>query len=69
MPRWVFNCPLCNCEITYEVIVKDDHSPLTDPFAWLLDKPFLASQGANIDCPNCKNTAIYQRHQMTYRPI
>jgi hypothetical protein len=37
-----------------------------DPFASLGDKPEFPAGGLSLECPNCKVTSPYQRHQLVY---
>jgi predicted RNA-binding Zn-ribbon protein involved in translation (DUF1610 family) len=61
MERWVLNCEKCNVDIAYSEVEK-----VRDPFAAFI-KPEFPNGGLKIDCPNCGETSIYQRHQLVYR--
>ncbi len=67
VPRWVLSCPKCEQEFTHTEIQADYRSPQIDPFSWIVDKPEMTKGGASLECPNCKKTSVYNRHQLTYR--
>ena len=63
MARWVLSCPFCNEEFTYSEIPHE--STLADFF--LPQKPLVPTDGVKLDCPSCKKSTTFFRHQMTYR--
>jgi uncharacterized C2H2 Zn-finger protein len=63
MARWVLDCPRCGKEFTHSK-VEDKGFALGD---WPEPKPEFPDGGQSLDCPNCQNTSLYQRHQLTYR--
>jgi predicted RNA-binding Zn-ribbon protein involved in translation (DUF1610 family) len=67
VPRWVLGCPECGEEFTHSEIDAEYRPPLLDPFSWIADKPELPESGVSLECPNCKKTSVYKRHQLTYR--
>jgi hypothetical protein len=61
MARWVLNCPFCKIEFTHSTIgptVKDYYFPL---------KPIFPIKGLSVECPKCRKTSIFQRHELLYR--
>jgi endogenous inhibitor of DNA gyrase (YacG/DUF329 family) len=66
MARWVLDCPNCNKEFTHTNI-NDRGSALRDPFTSPEAKPEFPDGGLSVVCPNCKNTSVYQRYQLTYQ--
>jgi endogenous inhibitor of DNA gyrase (YacG/DUF329 family) len=54
-------CPECekrfpHSEVTFESGV----------YASLGNKPDFPDGGLSLECPNCKKTSLYQRHQLVY---
>lgn len=66
MARWVLNCPRCKREFVHRDIPAD-FSTVRDPFVGFATKPEFPKGGLTMLCPNCKEAALYQRHQLVYR--
>ena len=64
MARWVFTCRHCRQDFTHSEIPEPYSEP---PWMWFLDKPAIAAEGVEIDCPQCKQKSTYHRHQLTFR--
>ena len=62
MPRWVLRCPSCQQEFTHTQIHRDK---LEDYY--LEPKPDFPQEGQPVQCPNCNSSAVFRRHQLTYR--
>lgn len=66
MPRWVLDCPECQATFTHSEIKVPDG--LTGARRnWFGDKPVFPETGSRVECPNCKKSSVYQRHQLVYR--
>lgn len=68
MARWVLGCPACKNDFTYSQIDSDSESSFQDPFAWLGEKPKFPPAGLKVECPCCKETSVYKRNELVYRP-
>jgi hypothetical protein len=66
MPRWVLECASCKNEFLYSEIYETGNS-LNDSFPLLVTKPELPNGGFSVRCPSCRETNVYQRHQLLYR--
>jgi len=66
MPRWIVYCPKCNYEILHSDVPKDGK---LDPYVGTVQKPELPPEGQELECPNCKTNAVFQRHQLVYRSL
>lgn len=65
MAHWVLECASCKNEFTHSEIVES-HS-LRDPFTLNETKPEFPDGGLSVVCPICKETGVYQRHELLYR--
>jgi endogenous inhibitor of DNA gyrase (YacG/DUF329 family) len=62
MPRWVLYCPICEKEFTHSNIER------RNPEDYYIDpKPEFPAEGLSVECPNCKKSSVYRRHQLVYR--
>lgn len=66
MARWVLDCPQCHEEFTHSEITSSQIT-FSDPFTQPETKPPFPEGGQEIACPNCNQTAVYQRYQLVYR--
>jgi endogenous inhibitor of DNA gyrase (YacG/DUF329 family) len=66
MPQWVLRCPECNANFTHSEIATENQ-PLRDSFAGLAVKPEFPEGGMRLECPNCKKSSVYQRHELVFR--
>jgi endogenous inhibitor of DNA gyrase (YacG/DUF329 family) len=66
MARWTLSCPECNKDFTHSQIVSSETNALRNPFVFE-EKPLFPTGGQSIECPNCKKSSTYQRHQLIYR--
>jgi len=62
MPSWVLVCGSCGLKFTHSPI---NDRVLTDFF--LPAKPQFASGGAEFECPNCKDKAVYKTVDLRYQ--
>ena len=62
MPRWVLTCPECGKEFTHSNIERTSMADF-----YLDPKPQFPSDGSKIECPNCKNSSVYQHFDLAYR--
>jgi endogenous inhibitor of DNA gyrase (YacG/DUF329 family) len=65
MPRWVLYCPRCkkavpHSEVTFRRAREEEG------FAWVGRKPDFPSGGLSLECPHCKETSVYQPHELVY---
>ena len=67
VPRWVVGCPACSQEFTHSEIDPILANSRLDPFARFADKPEIPENGVSLECPNCKEVALYKRYQLVYR--
>ena len=63
MARWALHCPSCDHEFTYSAITHDT----TAGSLWIDAKPEMASTGERLNCPQCKASSLYKRHELVYR--
>jgi hypothetical protein len=61
MASWVLNCK--NCGKNFE------HAKISDTFAnyFIAEKPDFPSGGLELECPNCKQRAMYQRAELMFQ--
>jgi hypothetical protein len=62
MPSWILNCAGRGTKFTHSVIEPrkiEDH--------YLPAKPEFAPEGAELECPGCKQKATYQRSDLRYQ--
>ena len=62
MPNWVVSCSDCGSKIMHSKIEFPDASSY-----FLPSKPEIESGGSELSCPNCGQTAIYQRSDLRYQ--
>jgi predicted RNA-binding Zn-ribbon protein involved in translation (DUF1610 family) len=67
MPQWMLSCSSCQQQFPHSEIPKEKASPLSGPFGFLIEKPLFPEHGLELECPNCGETSVYQRHQLTLR--
>ncbi len=65
-PRWVLTCAKCKSEFPHSDVVDRPPSQ-RDPFTGTVHKPEFPSDGLSVECPHCKKSSVYQRHQLFYR--
>jgi hypothetical protein len=63
MARWVLGCNNCKSDFTHTEIAPSDF----DPFVRTAPKPEFPAGGLSVNCPNCGEADVYQRHELTYR--
>jgi DNA-directed RNA polymerase subunit RPC12/RpoP len=63
MSQWMLTCSTCGKEFTHSSI------PENLPFVQLdlPHKPEFPQGGLAFDCPHCRESATYQRHDLIYR--
>ena len=61
MPRWVLKCSNCDFIFTHSNIKDESLSDYYFP-----PKPEFPVQGSELDCPQCKSKATYQRTGLLY---
>jgi hypothetical protein len=63
MPHWALNCPHCKVEFPHsEIDIEKEHQGI-----WALPgKPEFPKGGSSLECPNCKETSVFQRFQLIY---
>ena len=66
MARWVLGCPECNKYFTHSEILADSNRSMLDSFV-NIPKPEFPKGGLKMECPNCKKTSLFQRHELIYR--
>lgn len=64
MAQWILNCPNCGEEVFHSDVAADG-----GVFAWVTPKPDFPEGGLRMDCPKCKASCVFQRHQLLYRPL
>ena len=64
MPRWMLHCEQCSKPVPYSGVAFEH--PAADAFAWLGRKPDFPDGGIHLGCPNCRETSLYQQHQLIY---
>lgn len=64
MPRWMLHCEQCSKAFPYSEVTFEH--PAADAFAWLGSKPNFPQGGISLECPNCKETSVYQHRQLIY---
>lgn len=64
MPRWIVRCPRCHAAVPHSEVTFA--RAIEDALAGLGRKPDCPNGGFSLECPNCKETAHYQRHQLVY---
>jgi hypothetical protein len=63
--KWILHCARCDGVLIHSEIRNTD---LLDFDSYVnLKKPEFPLGGLNVFCPNCNETAIYQRHQLVYQ--
>jgi hypothetical protein len=62
MAHWVLRCPQCKMYFTHSQASAEQRYDL-----WVLpSKPEFPEGGSWHTCPNCKETALFQRFHLTY---
>jgi hypothetical protein len=64
MPHWVLSCPSCNQDFKHSEVQIKTEGKIDDPFVWVEAKPALPEGG--LECPNCKTSSVFERHQLRY---
>jgi hypothetical protein len=64
MARWILYCPKCNFQIPHSEISEDGR---VDHFLGTVLKPLFPPEGQSLECPNCKITSLFHRHELIYR--
>jgi hypothetical protein len=62
MPSWILDCVGCGSNFTHSVIEPrkiEDH--------YLPAKPVIALEGVELECPDCKQKAVYRRFDLRYQ--
>ena len=63
MPHWILSCPACKQDFKYSEVKIKTEGEINDPFAWLETKPELPAQ---LECPHCKTSSVFARHELRY---
>jgi len=65
MPHWVLACKHCGRDFPHSEINAGLVRLDVNPSGWV-DKPIFPEGGQRMECPNCHETAIYQRYMLRY---
>lgn len=63
MARWTLDCPSCAHQFTHSEIKQE--APAGS--LWIDAKPEMPPTGEKLECPQCKASSLYQRHELIYR--
>jgi hypothetical protein len=64
MAYWTLLCPRCKTDFKHSEVKTI--SPRKDPFAWLELKPKFPEVGLLIECPNCRESSVFQQYELRY---
>ena len=67
MPRWVLGCPECHVDFTHSEITRNDRPSGAEFLDFLTPKPEFPDGGMTVECPHCKVSSVFQRHQLLFR--
>jgi uncharacterized protein (DUF983 family) len=48
-------------------VKEAEGTSLMDAFSWIAGKPDFPEEGLTLLCPNCRQGAVYKRHELIYR--
>jgi hypothetical protein len=62
MPHWILHCPLCKTEFIHsEIAMNLEMAELCFP-----RKPIVPGEGLRLECPNCRNSSVFNRDHLVY---
>jgi hypothetical protein len=67
MASWVLDCPGCKATFVHSRVATDFDQRMMDHYYPLTPKPDFPPEGLLVECPNCRLSSVFKRHQLLYR--